>query len=113
MNPSKKQELLFNKLKATNNLTKDYILNQVEIRNKRIYEIEMDIEHIKVSKSMQINYIEQFKSAISPTQIQKIVGRINIPTLQINMAGMLDALYEIIDELKVEIDNYNSILLKI
>lgn len=113
MNPAKKQELLFKRLQSSNNLTKEYILNQVEIRNKRIYEIELDIEHIKVSKSMQVRYIEQFKTTATPSHIQKIVAKINIPTLQMNMAGIMDALYEIIDQLKEEIEFYNNILINI
>jgi hypothetical protein len=113
MNSLKKQEIMFKRLQAMNILTKEYILNEIAIKNKRIYEIEMEIEHFKLSKSIQIRYIEQFKSAATPSQIQKIVARINIPTLQINMAGLSDSLYEMIDEIKIDIDNYHSILLKI
>jgi hypothetical protein len=38
------------------------------------------------------------------------VSRINVPTLQINMAGLSDSLYELIDQLKEEIEIYNNIL---
>lgn len=113
MNPVKKQEILLKRLQTSGCLTREYILNEIDTRNKRILQLESDVEHIKVSKTMQINYIEQFKMASSPTQIQKIVSRINIPTLQINMAGLLDALYEGVDQLKEEIEFYNNILINI
>lgn len=110
MNPVKKQEFMIKRLQATGNLTREYIVNEITIRNKRIGEIELDIEHIKLSKTMQIKYIEHFKLVSTPTQIQKIVSRINVPTLQINMAGLCDSLYELIDQLKEEIEIYNNIL---
>lgn len=113
MTAEKKQELLYNRLKLNGNLTESYINDQISTKKHKIIELQYDIDQIKMIKPIQEGYVQLFKSMTNLTSTQKIIGNINLPTMQIQTAAFTDAIYELIDELEKDILNLQVVKTKL